>query len=352
VQQTRRIVGSLVVAAGVLGLPATAAHAATVGVGAGPPAAIQKKLPPVSTDNAFYPGKVTVHVGDKVKFAINGFHDVYFAKKGTTPPGLGAPDPANPVAGQVDAAGQPFFFNGQPNITAPITLLTGQGDGKIDGKAVDASPIAEGKPKPYIVTFKKKGTFSYVCVIHPGMAGTVKVVGKRAKASTKKAIAAAVKKQGKTAIAQAKKLAAVVPSGNTILAGSDNSHIVNLAFFPATKTVPVGTTVNFDMPKRSTEIHTVSFGPQDVLENLTSTFITPGPTGITFNPLVVYPSDPGPLSYTAANHGNGFLNSGILDTEAASPSPSSTSITFTKPGTYKYICIVHGPIMAATITVQ
>ncbi|MCA1690230.1 MAG: hypothetical protein LC720_07325, partial [Actinobacteria bacterium] len=56
-----------------------------------------------------------------------------------------------------------------------------------------------------------------------------------------------------------------------------------------------------------------------------------------------FPSDPPPKlpPYTGANHGNGFLTGGILDNDPKSPPPNSTTMTFAKPGTYHYECVIH-----------
>jgi plastocyanin len=53
---------------------------------------------------------------------------------------------------------------------------------------------------------------------------------------------------------------------------------------------------------------------------------------------------------TGTNHGNGFLNSGMLDTDPHTPNPSSVRVTFTRPGTYRFECVIH-PDMDATVTV-
>ena len=50
-------------------------------------------------------------------------------------------------------------------------------------------------------------------------------------------------------------------------------------------------------------------------------------------------------------HGNGFWNSGALDTVSATPLPKSASVKFDTPGTYTYYCLIH-PFMRGTITVQ
>jgi plastocyanin len=352
-KHTRRMLG-LAVAAAAVAVPATAAHAAKLPVAAGPPPAIAKKLPAGATDNAFYPRTITVHKGDRVKFTLFGFHQIYFPKKGGTAPALALADPARPVAGVVDAAGNPFFFNGLPGAFVEPSLLAPLGDGKINGKSVDSLPIpaGPGAATTYTATFTKRGTYSYFCAIHPGMKGTVKVVGKAKKRSTRKTVKKAVAKQGAKAIKQATKLAGFAgPAAPGVQAGNDNTHIVNLSFFPANRTVAVGTTVTFSMPKVSSEIHNVAFGDPTYLQGLIAGFIAPGPTGVALDPRTVYPSDPA-LVLDGTNHGNGFVNTGLLDTDPNTPFPAKASITFAKAGTYEYVCVVHGPEMKGTITVQ
>ena len=46
---------------------------------------------------AFYPKQAVVHVGDKVKFSIVGFHTVLFPKKGSALPPLVHPRRAQPA---------------------------------------------------------------------------------------------------------------------------------------------------------------------------------------------------------------------------------------------------------------
>ena len=96
----------------------SAADAATKTVQAGPfgegqpgvvPGAVRRRQR-VTTAST-----VTIHRGDKVRWKINGFHSVTFSPEGADPPGLISPDPASPVSGAADAAGAPFWFNGQPN---------------------------------------------------------------------------------------------------------------------------------------------------------------------------------------------------------------------------------------------
>ncbi len=49
-------------------------------------------------------------------------------------------------------------------------------------------------------------------------------------------------------------------------------------------------------------------------------------------------------------HGNGFFATGLLG-PSGTPLPRTLKITFTSPGTYKYICGIHGPDMNGEIFV-
>jgi plastocyanin len=331
-----------------------AAQAATKTVYAGPPPANAKALPQNAVGNAFYPRKVSVRAGGKVAFKVGGFHNVMFAPRGQALPPLLAPDPAKPVAGAKDAAGNDFWFNGQPGAFASPLAFVPTGDKRIDGQALDGSGIfmGQGAPPDYVVSFPKRGAYRYLCSVHPGMTGSVKVLGRKAKVPSKAKDAKVVAKQVAATVKAAKRLAAKTPSGNVVRVGSDHAEVAFLSFFPGARKIKAGGAVRFELSKDSTEIHDVAFGPADYLAERSAGFVAPGPQGITVDPLSVYPSDPGPLSYDPAAHGNGYLNTGLIDTHRDSPFPSSASITFPKPGTYAYICTVHGPVMKGTIEVS
>ncbi len=60
---------------------------------------------------------------------------------------------------------------------------------------------------------------------------------------------------------------------------------------------------------------------------------------------------PAPAALTPTLHGNGFWSTGALDGIAASPPPQANAVTFSTPGVYPYVCLVH-PFMKGTVTVQ
>jgi plastocyanin len=340
-----------VIAAGLVGtllLPA-AAGAATKTVTAGtPPQGVLPGVPPTTFDNAFYPRRTTINAGDSVKFDVLGFHNVLSVPKGEDAPPFVVP--GAPASGFKDAAGADFWFNGLPIFGPNPQVFGPSGDKTIDGKELDGSGVGMEGPLSWKVKFPKKGNYTLICSIHPGMKVTVAVKNERARVPSKKQDARRVAKQVKAATKLAKKLvAAKGPKGDVIQAGSDRKGVASLAFVPATKTVKAGVPVTFRMSKTSTEIHNVALGPEAYIAELAQKFF--GPAGI--DPTTLYPSEPPgtALVHDGASHGNGYVNTGIIDVDAATPMPSSSTITFTKPGTYDYYCIVHGAEMKGKVTV-
>jgi plastocyanin len=332
-------------------LAAGSAQAATRSVDAGPGA---KALPKNRTydANAFLPGSVTVHVGDKVKFNINGFHTVTFGDQSKTP--LFLPDPGKP-SGEKDSQGNPFWFSDKDRLIAnPAAVFPKPG-------VNSGISMGDGPPAPFVKTFKKTGTFAYFCAVHPGMKGTVKVVAKGAKIPSAAAVKKAAKKQLSGYAAKARAADKAGQSApNTIQAGADGNGFVNYAYYPAKATVPVNTPVTLQMAPNSSESHTFSFGPEAALMALVQNQIAPaadsapgGPPTLVASSMVHLQSDATLPAYDGTNHGDGFWNTGLL----ASPGrpignfPTKQTITFSKPGTYTYICLLH-PEMKGTVEVQ
>jgi plastocyanin len=343
----------LPLALGVLLIPAAAAQGATKDMFAGtPPKGALKGVPDFVSDNAFYAKKLTIHQGDRVRFKTLGFHNILLAPKHKAPQ-LFTTDPTKPVGSVKDAAGADFWFKDLPSIGVN-PVVAAPGGGKVfTGKETISSgiPVA-GLPKPMTVRFPKKGTYTVLCALHPGMKATVVVKAKKARIPTAKQDAERIKAQVKAATKLAKKLAAGqgAPTGLTVRAGNDKQGIAALAFFPAAKTVKVGQAVNFTVSDKTTETHNIAFAPQAYAEqDLAPAFL--GPNGI--DPRTAYPSEPigSPLVVNGTSHGNGFVNTGMLDAVKSTPLPKSATVSFSTPGTYQYYCIVHGASMSGTITV-
>ena len=355
----RRTAGAIAVGA-VLALPGVA-EAKTKTVNMGIPPASQKAFEPTGTDvNDFFPHGVTINKGDKVKFLAVGFHSFDFPPRGGDMLPLIAPT-GQKVAGENDAAGAPFWFNGQDQLSFNPLLVVGATFGKklsFNGskRIISGLPLGD-KLKPITVTFKKKGKFTYFCNLHAGMKGVVTVKGKGASVPSAKSDKKALKRQVATALATAKKLPKTQVPANTIDVGAAGKHGEELfAFVPDALTVPVGTSVTFRMHPASYDIHTATAGPgnpmtepDSYLGQLAKKFAEePVPPG-----QAVYRSEPPATQATLspALHGNGFWNSGLMDTSAGSPIASSDSVKFGAPGAYDFYCMVH-PFMHARVTVQ
>jgi plastocyanin len=116
------------------------------------------------------------------------------------------------------------------------------------------------------------------------------------------------------------------------------------AFFPSTVTIHTGDTVHWQL--NSNEIHTVSFGyEQDAV--LPPALIGPvsgGPSPFLINPELSNQAPVGGGAYMG-----GMANSGIMGPEDGEI--QAFDLTFPEPGTYLYVCVVHGWVMSGTVEV-
>ena len=183
------------------------------------------------------------------------------------------------------------------------------------------------------------------------MNGEVRVVGRNRKIPSKAKNRRVARREQRAALARVRALSGgdgLGPLADTIQAGNDTADGATVfKFFPAAPVFHVGDKVTLQMSPASSEVHTFTFGPTDYNVAIANVLVGPA-----IDPRGGYPSDepPGVVSYNGKNHGNGFFNSGFLDSDAATPLPTSTSIRFTAAGSYSLICLIH-PFMRATVTV-
>lgn len=162
--------------------------------------------------------------------------------------------------------------------------------------------------------------------------------------------------QGVRAIAVARSFRKVRAPANTVNVGLAGPGDVSLfAFSPSKLTVAVGTTVTFRMVKGDTETHTATAGPgnpekdpKSYLGALTAALESPNT-----DQRALYPSDPppAPAAFSSALHGNGFWNSGALDSAGVTPLPNRSQVRLAAAGAYRFYCLIH-PFMRATITAR
>lgn len=251
----------------------------------------------------FYPANLTINAGDTVQwtFPSGEPHTVAIVPKGQTPPPPTDPSVPAPVGGTT-TDGTTYTSSG--------FLLLG---------------------KNYLMTFTKAGTYQYVCLIHPGMAGTITVnPAGTPRTTTQQAVTAAGQAALNTDLSAglgsvsafpypfngthvaagiSPGLAAGAPASATVLRFLASDQITS-----ASATVHLGTSVTWTNQSNN-EPHTVTFGVVG----------QPFPMIDPFSPPM------GPSSYD----GTTFVNSGVLN-----PGQSFT-LTFTKTGTFTYHCVFH-----------
>jgi plastocyanin len=330
----------------------------------------------------YFPHTVTIHVGDSVKFAPTAFHniDIPALKGGKQQAPLSLLVPSTVITGDNDAAGTPFWFNGQrPNVGFNAKLLppnfsVDYSPTKVPGhkvvkatyngsKAVTSTiPFNAGPPSTQ-VKFTRAGTYTVYCDLHAGMKGVVRVLPKKKRIPTAKADAKALKKQVARDFKVAKTLKQVQVPANTVDVGSAGKYGVEyFGYLPKTLTVPVHTTVTFQITPQSFEDHTATTAaaqnadPEDTTRNSHLGTIAKSFFSTQFDPEGVWASDPTePASLTRASHGDGFWNSGVLAPAAHNPFPTlitdKRAVTFDQAGTYEFYCMVH-PQMHGTVIVQ
>src|SRR5581483_4029378 len=261
----------------------------------------------------FGPAKLTVDQGDGVTWHIGSGepHTISF----------GWPSPINPAS---------------PEATTPVAGTAWDGTNKV------SSGLAF---KDYTLTITAApGTYTYLCLIHPGMAGQLVVQAPgTAYPQTQDQASATGNQQIQAAIGATQALVAAAnvtqargAGGSTTWTvpssvGSGNAY--SARFLGGDLTVKVG--------------DTVTWTDTDPVVPHTVTFSSGGPT--------ITPAQPGFEKYFAPSGGNTYNGTGLVNSGLYGPvpgAPKSYSLQFTAPGTYKYYCILHAELgMVGTITV-
>lgn len=298
------------------------------------------------TYTRFYPDKITVHVGDTIVWKLNSMeiHQVVFPAPGQTYLPFIQPDPANP----------------QGQMLNPLVAFP-QGGQAYDGTALTGSGLLGAPPantKEYRLTFTKAGTFNYLCPMHSaqlpggqvvGMTGSVTVVAAdqplpKSPTQVDSDAQAALTADNQAAAAdevQAKQVAppSPGPNGTTVYHGNigwDSGALSYMRFSPTDFTIHVGDTIEWTQASNQTP-HTISlFSGQPEPQMFVAQEQAGGPPKILLNPDALAPA--GGSIYV----GTGISNSGFMPgKQDPAPGPRTYSLTFTKPGTYEYICVLH-----------
>jgi len=321
--------------------------------------------------NDFSPGRVRVAEGTTVIWTNKGNgepHTVTYL--------AGKPRPFPIIPQPEDPAGRPPMLN--PDMFFP-TIPNGPWDG-----TTYVNLSLEGMGQEGSITFGKAGTYDYLCLYHQPMTGTIEVVPAGSQGITSQAdVDRAIASQPVDYQAMANQIIAqrsvpdqiLAPNGSTlwaVRAGTDvrYDHTDILSFLPRDITVNQGDSIGWyiDHPQP----HTITFpladqAPPDLfLAQLPDgTIVSPETLGPPPAPSAAQPTDPSQMPRLVVGpgtvevrpspvyDGTEYFNSGFVGNFGdASVGANTWALTFSTPGTYQYLCLLHAEEgMTGTITV-
>ncbi len=377
---------------------ATVAFAAIVGavlvVGGTTPSGAAPAVHQISVDHTgpaghnfeykdFFPrAAAKVAQGDVVDFGWpqtkDGFHTATLLKSGETPAQAWSTVYPLAVPDADDGASQQQLNPAIGAPTNPPTIAGGCGSDAGSACAFDGSSDLnsganrnDGTSHFFAQVNSSPGTtVSFVCLLHPGMQGSLQVVASGSTTPAQEQAAADTQYTADTAEANAAFNAANTPTSTsnadgtktwTMSAGTETAHTAVLEFLPSNLVVGPKDKVIWNMTNAMAEIHTVTFPkgtdafepiPQLCEADPTDTeFVgAPGPPCGDPTKFEVH-LDPAPGGGTTIDSTTTEASSGIMG-PAALPFPTSTSFDFPNTGTFSYFCHIHDTGMVGAIEVQ
>lgn len=350
---------------------------------------------------AYFPNTVTVHPGDTVVFDNKGNGEPHTATLGTlidpvinafdklTPAQLQSPQGPPKALQALDAKIPQLLPQGPGDAVQasanPCVLPSGTPPAKTACPKQNPQPDFDGTQSFYnsgwldskakfTVTLSKStapGTYHFMCLLHrEGMTGKIVVVpsstsvaspndqyasGQKQLAAIESKLAPAVtaERQGKAPIP-----GLTLPGAHPVLAGSGSQNAQEATvteFGPKKISIPVGGSVTWYI----IGAHSLTFNSDKTNNDIRS--VAPDGT-VHINPKAIAPAnapgEPPPSNSGPANgssngppkfkvvaaktwDGTGFLNTGVFTNSFGPPLIEGYTITFTKAGTYKYLCTVH-----------
>jgi plastocyanin len=275
---------------------------------------------------AFLPNEIWIHSGDSITwtFVANEIHTVTFLMPGQVRPNRFAGCPGVPNGVTPDFS----VFDGTTCVNSGIVSNSG---------ALQSAPT-------YTVVFPATGNFKLVCLAHPNMTATIHVLASAAalpfdqafydrEAARERAdllsdaMASAHNHSGSDAI--------TAGVGHIIGNGGGTQTASVMKFMNATKVVHVGETVEWTTAEAVTS-HTITFGPEPptATQTIPSANVTIDADGARH----AYMNSPSDVVHS------GFITEPPQDRIGLAQAPLSATrfrVTFTGPGIYKYICVLH-----------
>lgn len=273
--------------------------------------------------NAFFPGELSIHVGDSITWAVHSgeIHTVAFTY-GPPPPELVGFDVVRTPAGGSTFNGSGWFNSG---------LLS----------------TAPGLGSSYKLTFTKVGDFRFQCLVHATMQGALHVLPANVplphdqafynrqmipQQNQLLAVGERVSAAGLSSALHTSRFAVTAGDGQLLPTAS----VAVLRFLPDQRVVRVGDSVTWTNLDPETP-HTVTFGADP----------PGGPLG------EFLPSGTDGSGHATVTGANPSINSGFLSASAFfNMNGTAFTVKFTKAGTFNYRCVLHDDLgMTGTVVV-
>ena len=290
----------------------------------------------------YFPKAISVRPADTVVFDNRSSNDIHTISLGVKSDRSDAPPVVLKNGQQNPAVFAPCFTTGpaRPDMTCPPPVpgtpeFTGKGFWSSGAILFASAPPAAGSKT---ATLKigagvAPGPYTVTCLLHPFMEATLTVVGTDAERLSPAQVAAAADRELGAARTRATGITvpvqAPVANGATVSASWGDQLVAVNRFTPETVSIKVGQTVTWRDPSPFMP-HTVSFQPPFKSPDEPNAFL---PTG----------------AKSGSRFAGGVAHSGIFGPAPAFPK-DGFSLTFTKAGTYPYLCLLH-PGMAGTVQV-
>jgi plastocyanin len=290
---------------------------------------------------AYFPHKVTIHVGDSVHWVQNAneIHTVTF---------LGDVSPVPPLLQPALSPPAPSGLMFNPTAVNQSAPSRGLGDHMtyVNSGLMGREQM---QVRSFTLKFTAAGTYHYLCLVHGMMmSGTVRVVG----AQTHVASPFMVRLRGLHQIAvMMARVPGVFRAAHTQIKPATTNqdgtktYYVNLGcgrgqidlmhFFPSKLSVRPGDKVVWRMTAKSDAPHTVTFLNGTTEPSLVIPDLQQKPPLLFINPAVLAPSPMSPSDLT----GTGYFNSGLMQ-----PVPGTTyslNIGDITPGPLPFLCQLH-----------
>ena len=345
----------------------------------------------------FFPRTFSVHRNRVVEFKILGFHTATLLPKGMS---VGQ-DRNRHRLEKVDSDDTTRNTNGTRKGTIEFASLvpTSTSCGTVsnpctfNGNSIVSSGVPLGPSGPFYVNITAPvGTYQFLCRIHPGMSGSLTVVSSGAHATSgierSRAVAAQIRadrRNGFVAETAANRAGVHLNANGTrtwlLTAGTGTVHTAVLEMLPRNLNIRKGDTVAWRSPEVN-EPHTVTFPGEQFTDIMPKCEEAAGvdSDAIPLHTPPMSPFDFGcggspptrPADELELGGGNGvrgivspatISDSGIMQShamdlalhmpfDAARAQWSVRFLSSAAPGTYRYMCQIHGDAMQGFITVH